>query len=235
METPVNATVKEKVRIEISNLREMTFKSKLEHIWEYYKFHIIAFLFIVFVLLSMLNIWVFSPNPESALFISWNAGYATDEQEGKLIEFLEGRLIDKGANEEVVVAQYFFGNVDPSADMAGFQRTVAMITTGMIDLFLINDELLNDFTESGFLQPLDSILDKIMSINPDAYDRIAENVITVLYESDDIREERQTGINIGTSPLFAKLGIVEQELFIGVSISSGRIDNVVKTLIMFFE
>jgi len=235
MENPVNAPFKEKVRIEIAKLREMTFKSKLEYIWEYYKFHIIIFLVLIFVLFSMLNIWVFNPNPESALFISWNAGFVTDEQEDKLREFLEERLIEEGVNEEVVVAQFFFGNPDPSIDMAGLQRTVAMIAAGMIDIFIVDEDLLNTYTETEYLQPLDSFLDKIMSIDPDAYERIKENVISVLYESDGIREERQMGIKIGSSPLFLKLGMFEQELYLGVSITSGRTDNVVKTLIMFFE
>ena len=235
MENPVNAPFKEKVRIEIAKLREMTFKSKLEYIWEYYKFHIIIFLVLIFVLFSMLNIWVFNPNPESALFISWNAGFVTDEQEDKLREFLEERLIEEGVNEEVVVAQFFFGNPDPSIDMAGLQRTVAMIAAGIIDIFIIDEDLLNTYTETEYLQPLDSFLDKIKSIDPDAYERIKENVISVLYESDGIREERQMGIKIGSSPLFLKLGMFEQELYLGVSITSGRTDNVVKTLIMFFE
>ena len=235
MENPVNAPFKEKVRIEIAKLREMTFKSKLEYIWEYYKFHIIIFLVLIFVLFSMLNIWVFNPNPESALFISWNAGFVTDEQEDKLKEFLEERLIEEGVNEEVVVAQFFFGNPDPSIDMAGLQRTVAMIAAGMIDIFIVDEDLLNTYTETEYLQPLDSFLDKIKSIDPDAYERIKENVISVLYESDGIREERQMGIKIGSSPLFLKLGMFEQELYLGVSITSGRTDNVVKTLIMFFE
>jgi len=235
MENPVNAPFKEKVRIEIAKLREMTFKSKLEYIWEYYKFHIIIFLVLIFVLFSMLNIWVFNPNPEPALFISWNAGFATDEQEDRLREFLEERLIDEGANEEVVVSQLFFGNADPSIDMAGLQRTVAMIAAGMIDLFIVDEDLLNTYTEAGYLQPLDSFLDKLITIDPDSYERIAENVISVLYEIDDIREERQMGIKIGSSPLFLKLGMFEQELYLSVSITSGRTDNVVKTLIMFFE
>ena len=235
METPVNAPVKEKVRIELANLREMTFKSKLEHIWEYYKFYIIAFVVIIFVLVSLLNIWVFNPNPEQVLFISWNAGFATDEQEDRMREFLEERLIDEGANEEVIISQFFFSSGDPSVDMAGFQRTVAMISAGMIDLFILNEELLNTYTEAEFLQPLDSFLDKIMSINPDAYNRITENVISVLYENDGISEERQMGIKIGSSPLFIRLGMYEQELYVGISITSGKIDNVIKTLIMFFE
>jgi len=235
METPVNAPFKEKVRIEINNLREMSFKNKLDHIWEYYKFHIVAFFVILFVLLSLLNIWVFNKKPETVLFVSWNAGFATDEQEDSLREFLAEQLIDEGAHEEVIVSQFFFGNDDPTVDMAGFQRTAAMIAAGMIDFFVVNTELLEMYTEAGFLQPLDEFLNEIMAIDPDVYERIMENVVMVMLERDGVNEERQMGVKIGSSPLFRKLGMFEQELYMSVSITTGKTDNVVNTLILFFE
>ena len=236
METPVNASLKEKFRIEIANLREMTFKRKLEHIWEYYKFHIISVLIILFVTLSLLNIWVFNPNPDTALFVSWNAGFATDEQIDSLVDVFEERLIEAGVREEVVVSQFFFNSDDPSVNMAGIQRTVAMISTGMIDLFVLDSQLLEDYSGIGYLQPLDSYLSVIESRDPVVYNRIEENIVSAMCEIDeDIIEERMVGIRIGSSPLFSKLGMFEQELYLSIAVTSGRTENVIQALIMFFE
>ena len=55
MDTPPGAPLKVKFRMEIEKLREMSFKKKLEHIWEYYKFHIIAILVFFIFIGSIIN------------------------------------------------------------------------------------------------------------------------------------------------------------------------------------
>jgi len=236
MKSSVNAPVKEKIRMEIDKLREMTFKEKIEYIWEYYKYHIIGLAIFVFVLVSLLNFWVFNPNPDEALFISWNAGFATDEQIDDLTSFLEERLIDEDVNEKVVIAQYFYNSDDPTVFMANVQRTVAMIAAGVIDLFVLDMQLLEEYSDIGYLQPLDNILTEVRLKNPEVFSRIEENIIYTLCDTGEgIKERRVTGVKIGNSPLFSNLGMFEQELFLGVSITAGKMDNIVKTFIMFFE
>jgi len=236
METPVNAPFKEKVRLEFAKLREMTFKNKMEHIWEYYKFHIICFLTILFVVIGLLNVWVFNPKPDAALFISWNSGFATDEQVDRLAEVLGERLVEDGAREVVEVAQFYFSNNDPSVSMASAQRLVAMLSTGMIDLFILDHDLLENYSTSGFLMPLDTVLAEIKTRNPEVHSRIEENVVSMMCEVDvDVVERRMVGIKIGNSPLFTELGMFSQGLFLSVSATSGKFENVVEAMIMFFE
>jgi len=236
METPVNAPIKEKIRLEFVKLREMNFKEKREYIWEYYKFHIVCFFVLIFILISVLNIYVFNPRPDTVLFISWNAGFATDEQIDALIDALEERLVDKDANEEVAISQVFFSSGDAEADMANVQRTVAMIAAGMIDVFIADLNLLRDYANVGYLQPLDSVLAEIRAKNPEVYRRIEENIISAPTETNqEEKEERMVGISIGSSPLFTRLGIFRQELYIGVAISSTKLDNVAEAIIMLFE
>jgi len=236
MESSVNAPIKEKFRIEIAKLREMTFKAKLEYIWEYYKYHIIGLAILIFVIYSLLNFWIFDPRPDDALFISWNAGFVTEEQMDDLTDFLEERLVDADANERVAIAQFFYTSDDPSVDMANIQRTVAMLAAGVIDLFVMDLQMLEDYSEVGYLQPLDNILAEIKLRNPEVFGRIEESVVYALCAIDgDNKEMRATGIRIGDSPLFLELGLFKQELFFGVSITTEKVDNIIKTLIMFFE
>jgi len=236
METPVNAPFKEKVRLEAAKLREMNFKSKLEYIWEYYKIHIVFIIIALFIIFSLLNTWVFNPAPDTALFISWNRGYVPDEQIDRLKDYLEERLVEEDVREEVVVSPFFFTGDDPVSIMADIQRTTAMLAAGMIDLFITDQALLEEYSIVGYVQPLDQILTAIQSKNPEAYSRIEENIVTALFETgEDITESKTAGIKISGSPLFSKLGIFRQELYISMSITAERIENIIDALILFFE
>jgi hypothetical protein len=236
METPESKPIKDSERKELDKLREMNFKEKLAHIWEYYKFFIIGFVIVVIIICSIIYSFMLNPNPESALFISWHAGFATNEQINDLKEYLEDHLVAEDVNEEVVISEFFFDDNNPETVMVGHQRAAAMIAAGIIDLFTLNDELLELYSINGFLLPLESILADINKNNPDLYSRINENIIYALYEVEiGVFEERIVAISIGRNPLFSRLGIFEQEMYLSVSITAGNIDNATKVITLLFE
>jgi len=236
MDTPENTPRKDSDRKELEKLREMNFKEKLEYIWEYYKYFIIGFVVAVIVIFSLIYTMVINPSPEPALFISWNAGFATFEQIDDLQEYLESHLVADGKNEEVAISQFFFDENNPETIMMGHQRTAAMIAAGVIDLFTLDEELLEGYSHAGFLMPLESILAEIYRENPDVYNRIAEYIIYALCEiEENVFEERLVAIMIGRNPLFSRLGFFEQEMYLSVSATAGNIENVKKTIILFFE
>jgi len=236
METPVNAPIKEKIRIEFAKLREMTFKNKLDYIWEYYKFHIVCITIVLFIIFSMLNLWIFNPRPDTVLFISWNGGFATEDQLKSLKDSLEERLIPEGENEEVVIAQFFLSSDDPAMNMAELQRTAAMLAAGTIDFFIVNSELLEQYSRFGYFMPLENVLTIIQSKNPEAYRRIEENVVTADFEIEEgVRENLSAGIKIGNSPLFLKHGLYRQDIYISIAATTNQLDNIIEALILFFE
>ena len=236
METPVNAPLKEKVRLEVIKLREMTFKEKLEHIWEYYKIYMVSIIIVIFIIFSLLNAWVFNPPLDTVLFISWNRGFVTDEQIDRLKDYLEERLIEEDAREEIIISPFFFVGDDATSVMADIQRTAAMLAAGMIDLFITDQELVESFSIVAYIQPLDYILAEIQSKNPEVYSRIEENILTAVFEFEEgIQEEKAAGIRISGSPLFERLGIFRQELYISLAVTAERTDTAIDALILFFE
>jgi len=236
METPVGAPFKEKLRIEITKLREMTLKEKLEYIWEYYKFFIIGVLIVLLITGSLLNMWLFNPTPGTALFISWNSGFATDEQFEDLKEALEERLIEDKKYEEVVISHFLTSAVDPLVEVASTQRIVAMMATGAIDIFILDFKLLEEKTKSGFIRPMEKILAEVKAINPQVFETIEKNITYVMYENDEENASmRLMGISIGGSPLFSKVGIIEQELYFSLAMTTENTEIIIKTLIALFE
>ena len=241
METPRDAPFKEKLRIEIAKLREMTLKNKIEYLWEYYKIFIIGTIILLILIGSLINTRFINPPPETALFISWNTGFITEEhlteeQMEDLRIALEKRLIDEKVNKEIVISQVIASDVNPNFAMANTQRTVTMVAAGTIDAFFLDEGMFEEKIISRFLLPMESLLAEIQSKNPTAYDRINENITYKLYEPEEGNaSERIMGIYIGSSPLFTELGFSKQELYFSVSITTENTDNIINALIALFE
>jgi len=232
MDLPAGAPLREKLRAEKEKLREMTFKKKLEYIWDYYKYPIIGFCVGLILLGSFINTRYINPPPGSALFIAWSAGFATDEQIDKLKTVLDEQIVAENINKEVFISMFFDSEFNP----AGVQRLMAMLAAGEIDLFIVDPPLLEEYAAQTFIRPLDNMLAEIKTRNPTIYTLMEENIVYALFKSDDGSiTEQAMGINIGGSPLLTKLEFYEQELIISISINIGNLENAVRGLIAFYE
>jgi len=232
----VGAPIKVQYREELKKLRKMPFKKKMEYIWEYYKFYLLGIVLVLVIIGSLINTWFINPPPSTALFVAWSAGFATEEQLTDLADVLEELLVDKNENEEVIVSRFASSGVDPSFDMANVQRLVAMIAAGVIDVFILDLETLEEKSNNGFVKPLEDVLAEIRSTNPRVYDRIMENAITIRYEpEEDIIAESIMGIYISDSVLYKELGFFEQDLYISIASTTRSLENVVRAIILFFQ
>jgi len=236
METPVNAPLKEKFRLEIAKLREMSFKEKLDHIWEYYKFFIIGLVIFLIILGSLINAWFINPQPQTALFISWNSGFAMDVQLTELSNKLTERLVEETANETVVVSMMLTDTNDPTLNMASTQRLVAMLAAGEIDVFILDSMQLDEFASTGFIRPMENLLAEIRLTDSVIYSEIEERVAYARHELEEgVFAERLMGVSIMSSPLLIGLDFLDQDLYFSVSATSNRHENVAAALIAFFE
>ena len=236
METPVNAPFKEKVRLEIVKLREMSFKEKLEHIWEYYKLYLIGLVIFLVIIGSLINAWFINPQPKTALFLSWNTGYILHEQLSELSEALTIRLVDEKENEVITTTQILTSTDDPTINMASQQRMIAMVAAGEIDVFIIDSTMLVEYASNGLIVPMESMLAEIRAIEPIVYDRIEERIIYTRYESEEGKiEEAIVGVKIENCPLLAVLDVNEKDLIFSICATSKRTENVKAALITFFE
>jgi len=236
METPVYAPLKEKIRIEIAKLREMNFKSKMEYIWEYYKFLLIGLVIFLILIGSLINSFFINPQPQTALHISWNAGFVLHEQLDEMADELTARLIDKDKNEAVLATLSMTSTDDPSMDMANQQRLVAMLAAGEIDVFIVDREQLVEYAIVGFIQPMEHILAEIRHTDPAVYDYIIERSVYAEYEIEEGSfEDRIMGISVKNSDLLKELDYYEYDLFFSLVSTSKRQENAKAALIEFFK
>ena len=236
MDTPVNAPFKEKVRLEIVKLREMSFKEKLEHIWEYYKFYLLGLVIFLVVIGSLINAWLINPQPKTALFLSWNAGFILYEQLDELSEALTKRLVDEKENEVVSTTQMLTSTGDPTINMASQQRMIAMVAAGEIDVFILDSTMLVEYASNGLIVPIESMLAEIRASDREVYDRIEEKIVYTRIEVEEGQiEEAIMGVNVKDSPLLTSFDFYEQDLIFCLCATSKRLENVKAALIALFE
>jgi len=236
MDTPPGAPLKVKFRMEIEKLREMTFRNKLEHIWEYYKFHIIAIVVFLIFIGSIINtVWI-NPPAETALTISWHSGLTFDDQLEELRHALEEKVLDDSKNERIDIVNFLGLEEDPMANMANIQRLAAMVAAGVIDIFVLNTAQFEEFTGTGYLQPMDTVLNEIREIDSALYSRIEDKIIYAPFSIDaETTDERIMGIEFSNTPLLTELRFFEQERYLGISVTAGNIENAARTIIALFE
>jgi hypothetical protein len=130
---------------------------------------------------------------------------------------------------------FFTSEDDPEMAMVSIQRMTAMMAAGEIDVFVLDSFLLEDYSSLGILQPMEAMLEEVRATNPAVFSRIEDRLIFALYGTEEHAEERVMGVNIINCPLFLELGFFEQELFFGVSTTSGKPEAVIHSLITLFE
>jgi len=222
---------KERWNTEIARLREMTFKEKLQHIWEYYRLHLMVLIIILIIAGSLINIWLINPRQKTVLFVAWNAGFAMNEQLTAVADALSEGIVENRKRETVEVSLFFAPEGDPQSEMANTMRLTAMVAAGVIDVFILDSELLVEYTERGLIQPVEDMLGGLRTADPVVYAEVDERLAYVLHTSEEKNPEgRLMGVGISNSPLLSGLGFNEEELWFCVSASSDNLDNIVPAL-----
>ena len=234
-ERPMGAPLKKQFRLEMSKLQKMTFKKKAEYIWEYYRFHLMGIVGALILVVSI-TIGILTPSPDTVLFVAWT-GFTTETQRENLVYELSAAVVDESEHEQVDVVLFLSGGDDPMITMANMQRLVAMVASGQIDVFILDSETLKNYSVTGFVQPLESILTEVARANPSVYRIIEEYAFITDFEVDTgVYSEQIMGISLTYAPLIEEINFFyPYDLFFAVSSTSQQVENATKALIAFFD
>jgi len=227
MGTFVNMPLKERWKTEVARLREMTFREKVQHIWEYYRLHLLALAVILIITGSLINVWLINPRQKTVLFVAWNAGFAMHEQLNAVADVLADGIANNNKRETVEVSLFFAPEGDPQSEMASTMRLTAMVAAGAIDVFILDNELLVEYTERGLIQPVEEMLAGLRTADPLVYAEVDDRLDYVLHTSEEKTPDgRLMGVDISNSPLLSELGFNQGQLWFCVSASSDNLDNI---------
>jgi len=226
---------KDNTRSEREKLRDMIFGEKIAYIWDYYRYYIIGGVFAIILITSV--IYQYSTRPNVGLFVAWSAGFLEHEEVESLSAALEEHIFEANSNETADISFFFTNDDDPSYSIQYYNRLMAMLTAGTIDIFIVDMSTLLFYSSSEFIWPLDIVLNDIKASSPELYEVISKETVSTMFGSDDGDKTLEiTAIRITDSPLMNKLGFVmENDAFFCMAISTQRIDRVAPALKMFFE
>ncbi|WP_105619892.1 hypothetical protein [Vallitalea okinawensis] len=218
--------------MEKEKFNDMDTRSKIQHIGEYYKWHIIGTIIGGLILFSLLNLYIFNPPATPSAQIVVAGAYvdqeATTAYELELREALPQMVTEE---EEIMVLPMFFGSgpSDPSF-MAATQKLMAMTAANEIDILIGDEENMKRYAERGYFADLDELMGQ--SFVETYSDQLVEVDVIIDEEYDENGmpyatevENQASLIMVNDSENLRSLLPASQEVYIGILVNSKRMDN----------
>ncbi len=147
---------------------DLTRSQKIDHIWEYYKFHFIAGGLAILLVFMMLNHYIFNPPAETTLDVSVFGMYSQAEVLEELELALNGVIVKDGENEETVVD---FFSIDEEQDhntqQAMVTKMIGKATLHDFDIMVFEGEFYQNYLQEDTLLPLNDWIDSgIINVDP---------------------------------------------------------------------
>lgn len=210
----------------MTKFQKLTRKEKIEHIWEYYRFHIIAGIVGIFMVSSLL-ITIFGPKPPDPLVnvVIMGAYRHDDEKIGDFKADIED-IIDQG-EEGKVVTNIFPVNWDSATpmDVAMNQKLMLMFQVREIDVMIIEERKFDSFIDNldeTIYEPLEGKAE-IAGILEANEDKLVKRKL-----AGDL-EEKVYGIQVKDNKKLEALGLGD-DYIISVPFVSQKKENALKTI-----
>ncbi len=214
--------------------KQMPFKKKIEHIWEYYRLTIVLSLVGIIMLGWILNHYIINPPKDPSvmlLFHSYAIDYdALDELSLQLAERFPDLYTDR---TEIQLNYNATGMDDQGTEAVAATKMIVLVAAGDIDLIAGSyDEMYSDAFNS-YLMPLDDVfteeeMEKLAALAPD--DEESGNGIYNVSPGDVdenseviLLEERPFFVNISQNEALKKV-TGEKQIYLGVSCTSKHLD-----------
>jgi len=218
---------------EFAKLKEMTFTEKRQYIWEYYKLHLLFIGVGLFAVGSLINIWFINPPKRDYLYIPWQAG---DVEWQALNDFSE-KLSIIAHNQDryrVTVRSYVLGH-DQRRNRGLVTAFHARLTAGDIHAVIATSEVMKENAEHGLTRPMTEVMDILRETNQLIYDKLAERLLTVSFERDDMTITDSMAVSISGAPMLAALGLDTEDLYLAIIINSHQFERIASALAAIFE
>lgn len=213
---------------EREKLRGMTFKEKIDYLWEYYKIHalitIVAVVSIAYIIYTIVT-----PKIEPQLYVAVvdNPVEPTilEEFEAQFAEYLQ---IDPEKEEVMINPQFYFhGDSEYAANMR--QVLVTYVAAQDVDIIIAPKSEFDSYSYYGYMYSLSDLLPT------DLYSKLSENFYIGVQE--DNPEEKVYGIYLNEAALFKDNERISADnpYILGVIGNARRTDNAVEFIRYLFR
>ena len=212
--------------------RELSKERKLEYIWDYYKFHILAILLLLALTIGSILIWQQNSKPTLINGYLLNTDWG-DEQAQELLEeyavFGSYNLDDYNAyfNSSVFIDT----SIKDQMSTVAYTKVMSDLDVKETDFYFCNQEMFDYFGERETFLNLDTAMPN------DLYKHFQNQFVTatICDENGNVTSSYVAGIDISDSPVLARL---QQErkiyedgtVYFTIPYNSERLDEVWKFL-----
>jgi len=223
------------LKSEWAKLREMNFTDKRQYIWEYYKLHFLFAAIFIYILISLLNVWVFNPNKDYYLYIAWLGQRIPAVHLEQLSEILDEIVYDP--NSQTVAVSSYAPSDHPEEHMAIQVRFIAMMQLNEFDAFLMHGQGVADSASEGFIRPVYSFLNYLEASAPQLYHEMRERVLYVTYDpwDESPTATHAMAFSMAGVPLLEYVGIDTSDLYLSIVFSTERYYELTQALEVFFR
>ena len=215
----------------MTKFKALTKKQKIEHIWEYYRFHIIGTILGIIFLTNLL-VTIFSPRPPApaANVVIIGKVWHDDEKIASLTSKME-HIIGYDEDERVEI-NFFPVNWEEQSQltMGMEQKLMVMLYSKEIDVYGLEKERFFSYVKNLEETMFESLEDipALASILEENKDKLAK----VSFGEEE--EEKVYGIFINDNIKFKDMGLGE-DFLITIPIVSENKDNAVKVIQWLYE
>ncbi|HHX60392.1 MAG TPA: hypothetical protein GX707_06605 [Epulopiscium sp.] len=215
----------------MTKFQKLTKKEKVEHIWEYYRFHILGGIIVVFMLSSLL-FEIFGPQPPKPVVNVVIMGmYAHDDENVEKFKKEIEDIIDNGEQGKVEVNMF---QVDwdsgSQMDMAMNQKLMLMFQAKEIDVMIIEENKYDSYIvnlEEGIYESLEDALE-LTQVLEDNKDKLVKRKLA------NDPQEKVYGLYAKDNIKLQSIGL-KDDYVVSIPTISQHKDNAFKTIKWLYE
>jgi len=223
-------TETDRLKEEIALLKTLEGKTRIAHVFEYYKFHVIILVIVLYFVAS--GVWnIVRPPAQPIITIAWMGGLVLEEQLRSIENALIKEMIDEenltGRRRQTVEVLSFSPTGRAEFDMAMLYSFAAQVSISNIDIFIgYTGETMDDLLENVPFWTFKNVEHIVESLNlPREY---------ILYIEEPGWDALPHALHISGNPFFEELGIITDRLFIAVLSNTQREEAVLDAIRVIF-
>lgn len=209
-------------------LSRMPAKDRLWYIKEYYKFHILAFIIIIW-LIAVLGRTFYAGTFNSVFSCMIINDSSNGESDISYIEEGFSDYLSLGRKETISIESGLsisFGDDASEFSYASMAKLAARVADNDLDTLITDSPVIEHFAASGGLYDLEKLLPA---------DLLAVLKDRLFYSVNETGEPYACGIYLDSTPLCEKTGLKFDSPLLGIIVNSNNTDNSIKFLRYLFE
>lgn len=212
-------TFNKNLQEEKQKIRSLDKKARATYLWDYYKIPIVGAIALVGIIIYFCYVIAVRP-PESAFYASFVNSYANISEDSDFYkDFAKYAQIDTSKYSiNLETGSYFDLSTNSGFNNAYYEKTVAIVDTGIADVVVCDKDNYYNLASSGLFLDLEN--ESVADIYKTYHDR----VLTTKHAQTG--EEVKVGIDVSDSKWFKKLNTYSNGAVVLISPNAKHLDKV---------